>query len=94
MKMEENNLGVFRDPFEHQVKALENFYDGKDLFVTTGTGSGKTECFMWPMISSLVNEAKNDKDSWEERGIRFLMLYPMNALVSDQIEVIFSNYLL
>lgn len=85
MKMEESNLGVFRDPFEHQVKALENFYDGKDLFVTTGTGSGKTECFMWPMISSLVNEAKNDKDSWEERGIRFLMLYPMNALVSDQI---------
>lgn len=84
-QMEENNLGVFKDPFEHQVKALKHFYDGKDLFVATGTGSGKTECFMWPMISSLVNEAKIDKDSWEERGIRFLMLYPMNALVSDQI---------
>ncbi|BBK77086.1 DEAD/DEAH box helicase [Clostridium butyricum] len=84
-KMEENKLGVFKNPFKHQVSALENFYKGKDLLVTTGTGSGKTECFMWPMISNIISEAKNNKDSWDNRGIRALMLYPMNALVSDQI---------
>jgi ATP-dependent helicase YprA (DUF1998 family) len=62
--------------------ALENFYRGKDLLVSTGTGSGKTECFLWPMISCIVNESK--KESWSTRGVRAVILYPMNALVSDQ----------
>ncbi|WP_142414225.1 DEAD/DEAH box helicase [Hathewaya massiliensis] len=85
LDMCENKLGVFRHPFKHQVKALEVFYGGKDLFITTGTGSGKTECFMWPMISSIVKEAKTNPKSWQQRGVRALMLYPMNALVSDQL---------
>jgi ATP-dependent helicase YprA (DUF1998 family) len=46
LKLVKNNLGIFSDPFEHQVKALENFSAGRDLFVSTGTGSGKTECFL------------------------------------------------
>ncbi len=78
-------LGVFKNPFSHQIEALEKFYQNKDLLVTTGTGSGKTECFMWPMISSIVNEARNNPKNWQQKGIRALMLYPMNALVSDQI---------
>lgn len=85
LDMADNKLGVFENPFSHQVRALENFYKGKDLFITTGTGSGKTECFMWPMISSIVLEAKKNSNSWNQRGVRALMLYPMNALVSDQI---------
>lgn len=80
-----SKLGVFKNPFKHQVNALESFYKGRDLFVTTGTGSGKTECFMWPMVSGLVNEAMNNPKSWQQRGVRALMLYPMNALVSDQL---------
>ena len=83
LNMIKNDLGVYKNPYEHQIKALESFYSGKNTFVATGTGSGKTECFMWPMISSIINEAKNA--SWEQRGVRALMLYPMNALVSDQI---------
>ncbi len=84
-KMTDANLGVFRNPYKHQIEALEAFYREQDLFVTTGTGSGKTECFMWPMVSSLIHEASTNTKSWEQRGIRALMLYPMNALVSDQI---------
>jgi len=80
-----SKLGVFENPFRHQVRALESFYNGKDMFITTGTGSGKTECFMWPIVSSIVKEAALNPDTWEQRGIRALMLYPMNALVSDQI---------
>ncbi|MEN6460639.1 MAG: DEAD/DEAH box helicase [Syntrophomonas sp.] len=79
-------LGVYRTPFRHQIEALENAWNGNDLFVSTGTGSGKTECFMWPLIAKLTKEAKENPDSWQHfRGIRTIIMYPMNALVSDQI---------
>lgn len=81
----ENNLGVFNTPFYHQVKALEAFYQGKDLFVTTGTGSGKTECFIWPILTEIMREAQYSPETWNIQGIRALILYPMNALVSDQL---------
>ena len=84
-EMIECGLGVYQNPYSHQIEALEAFYSGKDLFVATGTGSGKTECFMWPMISKLVREAKMSAESWSKRGVRAMMLYPMNALVSDQL---------
>lgn len=84
-KMSDKGLGVFSNPYQHQVKALEDFYNGYDLFVATGTGSGKTECFMWPMVSKIIREAVQLPTSWEIRGIRAIMLYPMNALVSDQL---------
>ena len=77
-------LGVYDTPFRHQVEALEAACAGKDLFVSTGTGSGKTECFMWPLVAKMASEALY-KDSWSERGIRVIIMYPMNALVADQI---------
>ena len=83
--MIEKKMGVFKDPYSHQVEALEHFYHGRELFVATGTGSGKTECFMWPMVSKLVREAKEFPESWNRRGVRAMMMYPMNALVADQI---------
>ncbi|SDB53970.1 DEAD/DEAH box helicase [Butyrivibrio sp. INlla16] len=84
-KMTSNKLGVYKSPYCHQIEAVENFYNHKDLFVATGTGSGKTECFMWPMITKLVNEASSTPATWDKRGVRAMMLYPMNALVADQI---------
>ncbi|WP_297607835.1 DEAD/DEAH box helicase [uncultured Sutterella sp.] len=73
-------------PYLHQIAALEAVRGrGEDILVATGTGSGKTECFMWPMISRLVGEASRSPKSWEERAVRTLILYPMNALVSDQL---------
>lgn len=83
--MVSNNLGVYQKPYKHQIEALEAFYAGKDLFVSTGTGSGKTECFLWPLISSLILERSTRTESWRQRGIRAVLLYPMNALVNDQI---------
>lgn len=78
-------LGVFKTPFKHQIQSLENFANGRNLFVATGTGSGKTECFMWPILYKLVDEILNSKQSWNQRGVRAMLIYPMNALVSDQI---------
>lgn len=83
--MVERNLGVFKNPYKHQIESLESFFQGKDLFVATGTGSGKTECFMWPMVSKLVFEQLHFPETWEVRGVRTIILYPMNALVSDQL---------
>lgn len=79
------NLGVHKAPFEHQLKALENFTLGQDLFVATGTGSGKTECFMWPLMAKLAMEAHDSPGTWKYRGVRAVIMYPMNALVSDQV---------
>ena len=78
-------IGVFPSPFAHQISALEAATRGEDLFVSTGTGSGKTECFMWPLLAKMADEARNSKESWKNRGIRTIIMYPMNALVSDQV---------
>lgn len=83
--LSEEGLGVYQSPFLHQIEALKTAYAGKDLFVSTGTGSGKTECFMWPLLAKLAYEAHNLPDTWKERGVRTIIMYPMNALVSDQV---------
>lgn len=85
LKLVKENLGIFSDPFEHQVKALEHFLSGRDLFVSTGTGSGKTECFLWPIIAKCFDEAKNHPAILKNEAVRTLIIYPMNALVSDQL---------
>lgn len=78
-------LGVFPAPFNHQIAALGSACSGQDLFVATGTGSGKTECFMWPLIAKLAVEAHDSPETWNQRGVRTIIMYPMNALVSDQV---------
>lgn len=84
-KLSDAEIGVFPSPFCHQVEALEAYLKGEDVFVSTGTGSGKTECFMWSLIAKMASEARNSKSSWKRRGVRAIIMYPMNALVSDQI---------
>lgn len=85
LKLVKERLGIFPDPFEHQVKSLEYFLSGRDLFVSTGTGSGKTECFLWPIIAKCFNEAKKHPGTFKLEAVRTLIIYPMNALVSDQL---------
>lgn len=78
-------VGVYPTPFVHQINALESAVDGQDLFVSTGTGSGKTECFMWPLMAKMATEAKMSPNTWTMQGVRTIIMYPMNALVSDQV---------
>ncbi len=108
------NLNIYqhqRDVFEQVV------VNGRDTVVTTGTGSGKTECFLLPVVASIVRESATwsapgqrpaEWDWWNhfhmagtqrrwtprvsQRGhetrssaIRSLILYPLNALVEDQL---------
>lgn len=85
LKLVEKKLGIYSTPFKHQVEALENAMKGKDLFVSTGTGSGKTECFLWPIIARAIEEAINRPECFSMPAVRTLIIYPMNALVSDQL---------
>lgn len=79
-------VGVF-PPFTHQAEALEAYFggEGADLLVATGTGSGKTEVFLNCVLGKMAQEASERPDSFvSQRAVRALLLYPMNALVSDQ----------
>lgn len=106
-------LGLFprhRDPFTHQRDSFEEVVANKgDVIVTTGTGSGKTECFFLPIIGELVRESAGwpapgpadlHREWWRHRrqprvsqrghetrsaAVRALILYPLNALVEDQL---------
>ena len=78
--------------YEHQEKSLEIIGKGHNAVITTGTGSGKTESFLYPILNHILKEIENGQGG---PGIRALFLYPMNALVNDQIErvrEILSNY--
>ncbi|MDY0237002.1 MAG: DEAD/DEAH box helicase [Gudongella sp.] len=51
--------------------------------ITTGTGSGKTESFLFPIINELMREKEQGK---LRKTVHALLLYPMNALANDQID--------
>lgn len=69
--------------YEHQVKAIEMARSGKNYIVTTGTGSGKTECFLLPIFDDILRE---QSVSGPSAGVRAMILYPMNALANDQLK--------
>lgn len=99
--------------YQHQWDSLrEVLVNRRDLVVTTGTGSGKTECFILPLLAQLARESQNwsacppapNSDRWWDsnvnqngnwvsqwghatrpKALRALVLYPLNALVEDQL---------
>ncbi|MDR1290159.1 MAG: DEAD/DEAH box helicase [Planctomycetaceae bacterium] len=75
---------LFNPPYLHQAESIEKILsEHKNIIVTTGTGSGKTECFLLPILGRLIEESI--KTSFSQRAVRALLLYPMNALVNDQL---------
>ena len=104
-------LGLLSDIpslYEHQVDVLQHSLAGLHTVVTAGTGSGKTEAMLLPVLASLVTESSDwvaptglPQPRWWDGGkgyvpqrhadaghrpaVRALVLYPMNALVEDQL---------
>lgn len=71
-------------PYAHQMRAFERLHGQKGhqpqhTLVTTGTGSGKTECFLYPLLDHCLREREAGKP-----GVKAILLYPMNALATDQ----------
>ena len=76
------NLWTFSgNPYKHQVECWEKLLHGRSIVVTTGTGSGKTECFMVPLVKNL---ADNCSTPGTFRNLKAIFLYPLNALMTDQ----------
>jgi len=93
--------------YEHQAESLQAYLRGQNVVISAGTGSGKTEGFLIPLLVHLVRESRDwvgngaQPQAWWERnsrfvparegefgrsaGMRALVLYPMNALVEDQM---------
>ena len=69
-------------PYDHQYKAFnrlstQNGHIPQSTLITTGTSSGKTECFMYPILDYCYQNQHRP-------GIKVIILYPMNALATDQ----------
>lgn len=76
-------LPIDRPLFRHQEQAIRKVRDGRNVVVTTGTGSGKTESFLIPIFDQLIRERAAGTLG---PGVRALLLYPMNALANDQVK--------
>ncbi len=89
-----NTLPYDRPLYVHQEKALRNVVERRrNLIVATGTGSGKTESFLIPILNHLLCE--EETGTLEQPGVRALLLYPMNALANDQLKrlrTLLKNY--
>ncbi|WP_144679692.1 DEAD/DEAH box helicase [Cellulosimicrobium sp. TH-20] len=80
--------GGYPQPYGHQADAFQRLSslapDGglrrpKPTLVTTGTGSGKTESFLYPILDHVLRAKRAGLG-----GIKAVILYPMNALANDQ----------
>lgn len=78
-----STIPLDRPLYQHQEAALRKAATGRNLVVATGTGSGKTESFLLPILNSLIAEHAAGTLG---PGVRALLLYPMNALANDQMK--------
>ncbi len=66
----------------HQQEVLEAVKGGRHVLVATGTGSGKTEAFLYPIVDDLLRQ----RDQGITTGLAAVLVYPMNALANDQLD--------
>lgn len=78
-----SNLPAGRPLYAHQEAAIRGASNGRNQVIVTGTGSGKTECFLIPILDHLLRQRASGSLS---PGVRALILYPMNALANDQLK--------
>src|SRR5438874_2369421 len=66
----------------HQQRVFEAVRQGNHVLVSTGTGSGKTESFLYPIVDDLLRQ----RDQGMRSGLTAILVYPMNALANDQLD--------
>ncbi|BFU89524.1 MAG: helicase [Nitrospira sp.] len=63
--------------WKHQTDALKLLLTGNNAVIATGTSSGKTLCYQIPILDDLIRNPSE--------GLRAVIIYPLNALVNDQL---------
>lgn len=78
------STNIYEPPYTHQEEAWRSVIssDNQVTVVTTGTGSGKTECFLAPVLNDLASQVNNSSSTL--CGVQALFLYPLNALINSQ----------
>jgi len=66
-----------RSLYKHQTDALKLLLAGENAIIATGTSSGKTLCYQIPILDDLIRDPSP--------GLRAIIIYPLNALVNDQL---------
>lgn len=75
-------IAQYPNVFKHQAESLDAVQAGNHVIVSTGTGSGKTEAFLYPIL----NDCLKMRDNGEKDGVTAVIVYPMNALATDQLD--------
>jgi len=84
LKLHQNTINILskklkgRSLWKHQTDALDLSLNGKNTVIATGTSSGKTLCYQTPIIDDLIRNSSP--------GLRAIIIYPLNALVNDQLK--------
>ncbi len=87
LNLSEQALKPHYKPYTHQIQAWKALSQPspRSIVVTSGTGSGKTECFMVPILNDLVGQSEQPAPTRLE-GVQALFIYPLNALINSQRE--------
>ena len=75
--LSQGGFGPLRPLYEHQVRSIDLVQRGHSIVVASGTGSGKTECFLLPVLDDALRHPGP--------GVRAIVIYPLNALANDQL---------
>ena len=84
LELDSDAFPIERPLYRHQEEAIRKAVSGRNLIVATGTGSGKTECYLFPILDHLLRERA--AGTLAAPGVRAMLLYPMNALANDQMK--------
>ena len=76
--------------YTHQYESIIKAQSGvgeelPSIVVTAGTGAGKTESFLLPILNDLYSNSSKGSN-----GVKCIILYPMNALVNDQVDRLYE----
>lgn len=83
---EDYTFATQQHPYRHQLEAWRTLIEARpprSVLVSSGTGSGKTECFLIPILNDLAMELEQRQGA-PLTGVRALFLYPLNALIKSQ----------
>ena len=76
-KSNDNTTGASLRLYQHQSEAIHKAHEGKSYVLTSGTGSGKSLTYIVPIVNHVLSTPKR-------KGIKAIVVYPMNALVNSQ----------